>query len=721
MAKLKKILKRFFLITLIPVFLVILLTGGFSLYLIISSYNRWEEGRDKGLRKIADYHYALIEQTRERQLKYFNPYDPGGRKPPTKIVDRNGIVIGQYVPKQEEIIYIEDIDPKLEKTLILMEDRQFYKHGGVNYLRIVYLALKNIISMRVWGGGSTISQQLVKNHLTDFESEKNLLSTLRRKLFEYFATIDIEKRYSKKEILAMYVNTVYLGPGVYGFESAAGYYFGKSLRHLRLCEYAMLVGILPNPGYYSPVKNNSRMFRKVDLVLSQMKKHGFIDSSIQQEEIIYFKENYTPKLTPASSSSAWKMSKNIAPYFNECVRESLLLEYTREEIMDSLTIHTTLDISCYKTAEENIASTLHSLYIASSNKYEASFVAIEPSTGEVLAIIGGSGFIPVKNEFNRAKEAKRQIGSLVKPFIYVGAFEKGEFPLSTAEDKLYSYKSANGNWSPHNYTDEYKGVVTLQDALRKSINTVAVMVLSETVGLSYFRSYMKEILDDSVEIPNNLTVALGTVEMSALEVALAYSVFASYGKKPIPYYIKAIEKNSREITLPSSLSHKLPKEVKAFSDVSIYFLNKTLTKVFDEGGTGYYATKLTSLDKRIAGKSGTTSEHKDAWFVLYYPSLVAVMWFGADDNTPLPNRSAGGTLAAPALIKAVEPILDREDNEAFIFKKPSAVQTVNICKDSGLPANPTCTNYFEMDLSGADLSVKCPIHHVDDLGYTPDE
>lgn len=684
------------------------------LYLVISNAVRWNEDREEGLEKISRFHEALIKQSKERDRRLFNPRDPTGNSFPTRIFDRNGVIIGEYVPKLYEIIYIEDIDPKLKSMIILMEDQQFYRHPGINPLRMAALMVKSIMKGEILGGGSTISQQLAKNHLTKFNEEKTLMEKLRRKLYEIFATLDIEARYSKDEILAMYVNTAYLGPFSDGFEAASHYYFNKPLRRLRLVEQAVLVSMLPNALYYSPIKNPERNKKKVKRILNRMKGHGYINEAVISNEMQYYNENFGSNFAKRKDTAQRKMKINRAPYFNEYVRQKLAAVFEMQEIVNgSLKIETTLDVKHYTLAEREIRRTLITLKeeASNTNTYEAAVVSLDPKSGAIINMIGGSGYSR-ENEFNRASSGRRQIGSLVKPFIYAYAFEEGYFPSSIIEDKPYSYNAGRGNkWTPKNYNNEYRGDVLLEDALRKSINTVAVQLLYR-IGFSEFRKNVLEIIPRGARIPNNLTFALGTIELSPLNVAQMYTVFANYGKMSYPYAIeRVLDKHGKEIT-PAKLKPKRPKEIYTLSESSIYFVNSTLRKVLKPGGTGYYAVYKTGMQYPLSGKSGTTDRGADAWFAAFYEKMTTVCWVGSDDYiAPLPKGSTGGRVAATTLFRYLKTALKNERPEEFELYKPTTIQTVDICLDSGRAAVQGCTNTMTIEVCGMDTNDTCPIHN----------
>ncbi|MBI4979823.1 MAG: transglycosylase domain-containing protein [Spirochaetes bacterium] len=687
-------------------FLIVCFTGGLIytatfIYTAFSIRSEWESRKEEAMRIVAEWHRRIVTDSLEKAQRAFNPNDPFGEVPPTRIYDRNGIVIGEYLPSYAEIVYHDEISPLLTTTLTIMEDQRFYQHKGVNVYRIVYLSLRNALSFRITGGGSTITQQLAKLLLT--RSER----TMRRKIFELFATIEIEKRYSKEDILAMYVNTVYLGDGVKGFEAASMFYFHKPLRRCRLVEYAIMVGMLPNPRYYSPLNHPERSRAKVTSILSRLVAHNRITKKTMYEELAYFDARYGKKLAEYVRGTQMPMSVNLTAYPNERVRQLVEPFFTRELLAESgMKIYTTIDYYQQVAAERALKNTLSSF--TASNKIEGAVVTIVPQTGAIRVLVGGSGYF-IDNQLNRAVTARRQIGSLIKPFIYANAFDSGSSPFTKMTDKAYSYPVGAGRvWTPRNYDGKNIGEITLHDALVKSVNTVTVQLLKNT-GLSAFIDDMKKIYP-AVTVNNNLSIGLGTIELTPLELAAGYSLFATGGTAvATPYLIERIVDKDGPVII-DDLKIPAPRSVDAFDATSVYLVNKTLADVVKEGGTGFYAAARTGFTHQVPSKSGTTSDARDAWYVLYCPALVSAVWIGNDNGSALPYGTTGGSIAAPVLFSYLGPFLDGMTNTAFV--RPSGVEDAAICRDSGMLTNGSCTNIEWRELARFDKNALCTLGHT---------
>ena len=708
--KKKKPKKRIkLLITFLFLILLVGATGVMiSSYFVVNAYKQWLSRKDQSMEMLSEYYDIIVIRGNEKRIRYFNPLNPFGDSPPTKIYDRNNILIGEYMPPSYEVVNVDDINPLLEQTLLLMEDQKFYSHGGINYTRSAYLAIQTILTRKIVGGGSTITQQLAKLLFT--KSER----TIDRKLFEMFAAREIEKKYSKKEILAMYFNTVYLGDGNYGFEAAANYYFNKPLRQCRLLEFAILVGMLPNPTYYSIVNNPDNSRKKVTQILSRLVKNNIIDKETMRAELELFDKEYT-NINKQVKVSQWKMSVNRTPYVNEYVRQELLNYFDKDELaLSGLRIYTTVNERYYRIADSIMKDKIRTLQSETGNSsYQGAFVVIDPKDGGVLAMIGGDGYT-LRNQFNRAVQAKRQIGSLIKPFIYLYAFEGGAQPFSIVVDTNYSYPQGVGKpaYSPRNYSRKYMGEVTLENALARSLNTISVKLLND-IGLSYFIERSREFFGDDAYIPNALSIGLGTMEMSPLDLAGAFAALANEGTKYEPYIIsKVVDMNGNELSI-TSLVDRTPKKISSVSETSYYFLNSSLQKVLAPGGTAYRSASTYGFNyPSFSAKTGTTSEHRDNWFVAYNNDIVALAWIGSDRNDILPNNATGGATTALATFEYLNSIIS-QDKKKFNWDIPSDVVIVEVCMDSGLPRNHTCVNISPLTVGGnVNLSTQCPIDHI---------
>ncbi len=689
-------------------------------YMVGNAYKNWTASRVSSMTMMADYYDKIVIKGNEKKIRYFSPLNPFENTPPTRIYDKNNVLIGEYTPASYEIVNPEDITEIFERTLLLMEDQKFYQHGGINYIRTIYLSIQAIISRKIVGGGSTITQQLAKILFT--KSER----TIERKLFEMFAAREIEATYTKKEILAMYLNTVYLGDGNYGFEAASRYYFQKPLNECRPIECAILIGILSNPTYFSPIKNPDNSKAKVRQILNRLVKHGILTQAEATEEFALFDTDYRDLVADISTSQL-KMTVNRAPYVNEYIRQILSKHFENEEIGfegRGFRIYSTIDIRHYEAAERSIKNIVLPLQRDTADKtMQAALITLDPKSGAILSMIGGDEY-RLHNQFNRATSARRQIGSAVKPFIYAYAFESGQYPFSMMEDKLYSYPQGLGrdNWAPKNYSGGYKGEVRLDDAIAQSINTIAVKLLEE-VGLNYFHSNMSTILSGNFYMPKDLSIGLGTIEMTPIELAKIYGAFANHGVIENPYIIERIvETDGKTISL-NGIVNRSSVTIPNISESSIYFVNSSLQKVLQPGGTGSRSARNIGFNYPISAKSGTTSDYRDAWFVAYYDDVVSVIWIGSDENNKLPDGFTGGGKPAEVILSYLNRVIPSSKRN-FSWYKPDDISIVDICNDSGLPVNRTCRNIKSIMLSGLDPSLECYIDHTsasssDSINHSP--
>ncbi len=677
-------------------------------YMVGNAYKDWNDRRVASMSMMADYYDKIVIKGNEKKIRYFSPLNPFENTPPTRIYDKNNILIGEYMPASYEIVNPEDITEIFEKALLLMEDQKFYQHGGINYIRTIYLTVQAVISRKIVGGGSTITQQLAKILFT--KSER----TIERKLFEMFAAKEIEATYTKKEILAMYLNTVYLGDGNYGFEAASRYYFQKPLNECRPIECAILIGILSNPTYFSPIKNPDNSKAKVRQILNRLVQHGLLTAEEAREEFELFDTDYRDLVADISTSQL-KMTVNRAPYVNEYIRQVLSRHFENEDLgfeVRGLRIYSTIDIRHYEASERSIKNVVLPLQRETKDtSMQAALITLDPKTGAILSMIGGDEY-RLHNQFNRATSARRQIGSAVKPFIYAYAFEMGLFPFSVMEDKLYSYPQGLGrdNWSPKNYSGNFKGEVRLDEAIAQSINTIAVKLLEE-VGLNYFYNNMNAILSGNFYLPKDLSIGLGTIEITPLELAKIYSGFANNGTIENPYIIERIVQTDGSLLDITDIVNHYSVKMPNVTEASIYFVNSSLQKVLQQGGTGYRSARAVGFNYPLSAKSGTTSDYRDAWFVVYYDDIVSVIWIGSDSNHKLPNGFTGGGKPAETILTYLNRVTPNH-NRNFSWRVPDDVSIVNICNDSGLPSNDTCINIKSIMLSGLDPALRCHIDHT---------
>lgn len=510
---------------------------------------------------------------------------------------------GRYDP-----VELKNVPKHVQEAVISAEDKRFRTHPGIDPLGLARAILTNITDLSKVKATSTLTQQLVKNLYLTPER------TPRRKLSEMILALQITRRYSKEKILEIYLNHVFLGHNVYGIEAAAQIYFGKPAKSLTLGEAAMIAGIIRSPELYSPHHNMKAAKKLQDIVLGQMERNETISPEERKQAL---KE-------PLKLISLRKSYPQ--PYFLDYVLHTIRSEYGDAPFRQGgWKVYTTLDLKAQKYAEKLLKD--KEPWLKKYNAEQAALISLDPQTGYIKVLVGGTDY--KKSQFNRAFQAKRQVGSTFKPLVYLTAFQQGMYLRDTLEDEPVSY----GSWRPRNWDHRFRGEVNLEEALSWSIN-VPTVKLAQKVGMEKVIYNAKLVGIDS-PIPVDLTSALGASEMSLVEVTSAYGVFASEGlyAKPTPI-IKIVDEKGY------TLMRNFPEPARVLEAEPIYLLNKALQSVISRG-TGYAAR----IGRPVGGKTGTTSKNHDAWFVGFTPQLVTGVWVGND--TPSPTKGGGGTLAAP--------------------------------------------------------------------------
>lgn len=545
------------------------------------------------------------------KLQHYVPHET------TKIFDKDGHLLANVHGEENRVVLpLHDIPKSLQHAVIAMEDTDFYEHYGINPKGIGRALLVNVAEGQTVEGASTLTQQLAKNLF--LEPAK----TLPRKIAEAWLAIQIEHHYGKSQILEMYLNQVYWGHNAYGVEAAALNYFGKSSRKLTLAESAMLAGILRGPEYFSPYRNPKGATKLQRLVLERMLFAGFINK--KQYENARKQELKHPGIT----SYAYKV-----PYFTAWMIQQLVERYGAERVMKGgLRVYTTLDLDLQVKAEQMVRDAVakNSLY----NIHQAALVAIEPKTGHVRAIVGGTDF--KKTKFNRATQALRPPGSTFKPFVYLAALAAGYTPETEIDDEPISIPIGNGQvYSPNNYDYKFRGPITLRRALESSVNIVAVK-LGYVVGLEKVIQ-AAQAFGVTSKMGENLSLPLGTSEVTPFEMAAAYAVLANDGMRAGPTMVVKVEDRNGRL-----LEDNRPQAKRVFDAQPVRILNQMMKGVISHG-TGTAAR----MGRPAAGKTGTTSDARDVWFVGFTPDLACAVWMGNDDNSKLNYGSTGGTLCAP--------------------------------------------------------------------------
>ena len=646
--------------------------------------------------------------------------------------------IGEFAIEKRILASHSEIPPNLQHAIIATEDSRFYHHSGINYFAIARAVIKDLIrqSYPIGKGASTITMQLSRMLLESYEK------TWDRKIREIWIAREIEKRYSKQQILTLYANLHIMGPGIYGVAAAADYYFGKPLQDLTLEECALIAGLPRSPGLYSPRTHPTASQARRNFVLERM----------ADERMIAREEAEAAKRRPIILKPITRNDRTIAPHFVEWVRQSLSTRYSTDDIWRrGMRVHTTLNIAMQNAARralqeglrdfdkklgwrgpiDNIpASELTSYYHSSwrvtpqpgdiivglvedvtakeamvrigdwrgrigtkeiawtkakapsgilktgdlawfrivtidSNRravelaleqrprVEGAIVILQNGTGEIKALVGGYDFS--SSEFNRATRAMRQVGSTFKPIVYVAAFEKGLDSNGTVLDEPISYTDDLGrNWSPQNYDRRFKGEIPIRQAIAESRNVPAVRI-AEAIGIQNV-VVMARRFNLSGRLDPYLSLALGTGEATPLEMASAFTVFPNLGLQARPWFLRRVEDYDR-----IKKEERFPEIHRVLTPDKAAEMLELLQNVVENGT----ATAAKSLARPLGGKTGTTNDFTDAWFVGFTPSLTAAVWVGYDENKTLGDRQSGGVVALPIWIDCMKEILKDMRVEQF--------------------------------------------------------
>ncbi|OHD78712.1 MAG: hypothetical protein A2355_16990, partial [Spirochaetes bacterium RIFOXYB1_FULL_32_8] len=595
------------------------------------------------------------------------------------------------------------------------------------------------------GGGSTISQQLAKILFTKQERK------IKRKIYELFCTYELESRFSKNDILKIYLNINYMGHGNYGVANAASFYFDKTPAELTIAEAALLIGMNRSPERYSPIRNIERAKYIQKYVMTKFVEAQFLDEAVADIEIKRFWDNFDSRGN-VGEQSIWKTEINNSGYLTEIVRQILETEFDYEQITGGgLIVETQFDLEKQALAErivrqqvriirekvkETSVSTGTNYDDAIINKIEASFASVDYRTGAVYSLVGGSGYT-FGNQLNRALRAKRQIGSSIKPFIYANALDIGQIgdisihPFTKFKDEITTYTINGQNYTPKNYNPNHKygTMITLYDALKRSLNTIAVTVMNilDVKEVSTLIKKAAQLPPDTPNIPEVLSLALGTAEMSSYDLATAYCIFARSGLTVKPVMITKIYDVNGTIYYDSKRERNpyfnflQPEYVKENQQVikpeTSYEILQMMKAVFDEGGTGYWSAKRSGLTKVAYGKSGTTQDFKDGWFAGITNSEATAVWVGIDSGESLLSSGEGvaGAIWAEYNQKVSIDI-------SGLIRIPGNMRLMSIDRTTGLRSTPYCPDvydfYFRAD---GPLPEKCYIHGTDFPILTEDE
>ena len=535
----------------------------------------------------------------------------------SRIYSTDGQVMAELYLERRTFVPHYQIPDHVKKAFVSIEDIRFYNHSGVDLIGIVRALMEDIKAGGVVQGGSTITQQLAR--MLFLKSDKSI----KRKIKEAALSIRIEQNYTKDEILGMYLNQAYFGARAYGIEAAAQTYFGKSTNDLNVADAALLASMPKAPSVYSPFKNPGKAKERRSIVLKEMADHHFITEAQYREADIM----------PVPSNRHFR--KYEAPYFVEGLRQQLEAKYGHELYTSGYKIYSTVDFRMQRIAEEAVKNGITSLEKRVKPGIEAALVAMDLRTGHIKAMVGGSDFW--KNQFNRATQAARQPGSAFKPFVYITAIEDGMTAEGRINDSPISFAGAvkGQRWSPRNYGGKYYGSVTLRKALAKSLNCATIR-LAAYVGVDNIIEMAKR-LGIRTKLQPYLPLAIGASDVTLMDMVSAYSTFAS-GYRPNPlFYEKVLNRDGIIIEENEPDGEDLLSE----DDVEEM---KVLLKAVVEEGT---AMKAKQLKRPLYGKTGTTNDYTDAWFIGFDDRLVVGVWVGRDDHTTIGPKETGASAALP--------------------------------------------------------------------------
>jgi penicillin-binding protein 1B len=580
------------------------------------------------------------------------------------------IVLGRFYGARHEtreLVAYAEIRPRFVPALLAAEDGRFFEHPGIDIWGVLRAAVVNISQGGVRQGGSTITQQLVKNLWLTPDR------TFQRKINEAAMSLLLERHYGKTEILETYANVIYLGQSgrvsLYGVGEAARHYFGRKPEDMTWGEAATLAGLIRSPGQNSPFTQPQRSKQRRDQVLDRLFELRFLDAN----ELAAAKAEVLRTTPPPAETRR-------APYFVDYVSRGLQGYHQMEELQTAgLRVYTTLSAPLQLAAEEAVHNGV--AYLQKNNaklkglNLQAALISIEPRTGRIVAYVGGIEY--GTSQFDRVEQARRQIGSLVKPFIVYAALEAGHAPASLWSNETIAIKTAQGNWSPYNYNKQSGGEVTMRAALEQSLNLPTVRMAMD-VGLG---TVQKTLRAAGVEgaIPVVPALSLGAVEASPLEMARAFGTLATLGRRPEPHAIDFVADSQHRI-----LRKHFPESREVLAAAPAYMTTQILTGVI-ERGTGVAAKRVT-YHGDMAGKTGTTSDYRDAWFVGYTPSLVTVVWVGTDKNVDI--GLPGSRLALPIWGEYMLTAVNWQEPERF--QAPEGVQWVEVDPATGQLAGESC-------------------------------
>ena len=643
----------------------------------------------------------------------------------TKVYSADGRHLKDFLEENREILTYEEIPRSMQAALTSIEDQRFFSHWGIDIRRIFGSVLANVKSMSIVGqGASTITQQLARNIFTEVgkkrssKSFEDIRASYARKIREQITAVYIERLYTKREILTMYLNKVYFGHGAHGLKAAARLYFDKEVEQLALEESALLAGLLKAPNGYSPLRRPTKALQRRNTVLRSMADNGVMTraryEALRQEPIL-------------TRHHRREETYGLAPYFVEHLRQQLQREFGTSIYREGYAVQTTLDSRLQKIAEKHFDIEIGKVqekvnqYLARQDSSEglpdsalvqAAFVAMDPKTGHILAMIGGRDFSVSK--FNRATQAKRQPGSSFKPFVYTAAIDNNRFPVDVLDDNAVTlWDKENGVfWDPENYDKKFKGPMTLREGFKQSRNLIAIK-LADEIGPPLIRGYARN-MGISTYVAPVASIGIGTSEVLLLDMVAAYCVFPNKGIYVEPTALRKLEGKDGNVVFAQESGRKR----EALRPAVAVIMTDMMRSVIDEpGGTGRRIRTYYRFKPEAAGKTGTTNDYTDAWFIGFTPDLVAGVWVGIDDpSLRLWPRQAGSVAAMPLWAQfmkevylTVEPYRGL-DNHGFDYPE-TLVEPLAVGNETNKMATRFCPDQGEdLFIVGEALPNSCPLH-----------
>ncbi|MGE0354209.1 MAG: penicillin-binding protein 1A [Gemmatimonadales bacterium] len=645
-------------------------------------------------------------------------YDP---EQASKVYAADGRLITDLGLERRTVVPLSEMAPAVKAAFVVTEDKRFYSHHGIDYIRVLGAVRSNIIHMRVAEGFSTITMQLARNLWPEAISGRD--RSLNRKIREAKVALEIERMFSKDRILELYLNQIGLGNGAYGVEVASQRYFGKSVRNLNVAEAATLAALPKGPSLYNPRRNPQRAIARRNLVINLLRDQGYL-TPVDAERW---------KAWPLELSSRSDYS-DVAPYFVEYVRQLMDAQFGPGLYRDGLRIYTTLDLDMQQTAERSLTQQLedieggkaygnfpHPTYAGVMQKQEeagaagsgnmtqylqGASVTVEAQTGYIRAMVGGRDFNDSK--YNRAIQAMRQPGSTFKPFVYSAALRAG-YPFSTVmvdEPITLTYEdTTEAPWEPQNYDLTFRGPMTLREALYRSVNIVAIklgMELGPQAVISEARRF-----GITTPIPPYPSIYIGAAEVTPLEMVGAYTAFANLGVRTTPIGILRVEDRNGNI-----LWQARPRSERIMDPQHAWLMESALEDVVNRG-TAFVNTRGRGFTVPAGGKTGTTNDYADVWFIGFTPDYVTGIWIGMDQRQRIMDNAQGGRLAAPAWTAMMKEIYERRPAPED-WARPDGLTFDTIDNKTGFRYTPFCppeNRYVESFIPGTEPTQYCPIHN----------